>query len=121
MKLESQVTSLELSKRLAKLGVKQESVFWWARDMRIDAYKEWQIGIGRLNDGQEEVSAYTVAELGEMLYGQELPHSMGGAGDWETSGYYDLPEGRSRIEADTEAEARGLMLEYLIKNQLMLV
>jgi hypothetical protein len=29
MKIEDQVTSLELSKKLKKLGVRQESYFYW--------------------------------------------------------------------------------------------
>lgn len=33
MNLEQQVTNLELSKKLKSLGVKQESLFWWVREM----------------------------------------------------------------------------------------
>lgn len=69
MKLEEQVASLELSKKLRDLGVKQESAFYWWED-------RYGPGTGhQLQDrkprnpknGWMSSSAFTVAELGEML------------------------------------------------------
>ena len=67
MKLEQQVCSLELSKRLRELGVKQESLFGWIlRGVKPDEYKLWTSGSIEEYLG-DATSAYTVAELGEML------------------------------------------------------
>lgn len=64
MKLENQVTSLEPSKKLKELGVKQESLWWWCiyTDKWFLAYREDGIA-----DTNNQVSAFTVAELGEIL------------------------------------------------------
>jgi len=59
MKLEEQVTSLELSKKLKTLGVKQESAFYWDSDSEM---QQWSVRRYR-----GFYSAFTVAELGEML------------------------------------------------------
>lgn len=75
MKLENQVSNLELSKRLKELGVKQESLFYWYRMSRGmfalgDASDVMNNGeqINKTTAPQwEEYSAFTVAELGEML------------------------------------------------------
>lgn len=72
MNLEQQVTNLALSKRLAELGVQQESLFvhychedndghpYW----RIDTKKEWEYDVDKK---REPISAFTVAELSNML------------------------------------------------------
>lgn len=126
MKLEQQVTSLELSKRLKELGVKHESLYVW--DILYGNKHEYDY-VCVLNNSPfpsrpfPSYSAFTVAELGEMLH-----HGIGGAwkgidGSWRCS-WVHMKDGGSHqqsFEADTEAEARGLMLEYLIKNQLISV
>lgn len=64
MKLENQVTSLELSKKLKEIGVKQESYFNWSqRNYSDDSPIDLQAGKGY----SKNYSAFTVAELGEML------------------------------------------------------
>src|SRR5215470_19529204 len=62
MPLEQQVCSYELAKRLAELGVRQESVFWWVN-------KKVTYTGGRASHAPRhgEIAAFTVAELGEML------------------------------------------------------
>lgn len=61
MKLEDQVCSLELAKRMKKLGVKQESLYWWCV---CDG--DWKLGqIGGVPERHH--AAFTVADLGEML------------------------------------------------------
>ena len=61
MKLEDQLTSLELSKKLRELGVKQNSIWWWWDDV---------LNLAKGLDSENFVkyySAFTCAELGEML------------------------------------------------------
>lgn len=75
MKLQSQCTSLEISKKLKSLGVKQdESIFYWCER---DLGGEWDIRPAKWVFEQEialghdykntEISAFTVAELGEIF------------------------------------------------------
>jgi len=122
MELSKQVTSLELSKRLKELGVKQESLFYWRNVNYMGGEKidKWII------EKKGDISAFTVAELGEML-----PEYVCGK-------KYDIgmciveilriPKGMaekaprpfiSRFEAETEADARAKMLIYLLENNLI--
>lgn len=143
MKLEKQVCSLELARKLRGLGVKQESLFDWVGNSvfptdRIDFHLEY-------GDHNYDIyyAAFTVAELGEMLPEYE---------EWMTAGTTDYPpEGdssgiqtyhwkcnglwNSEISSDTfidgfdfyevgvfkdknEADARAKMLIYLLENKL---
>ena len=65
MKLEDQVCSLALAKSLKELGIEQESLFYWqfftGHDFVIHDVNK------ALNYDTETYSAFTVAELGEML------------------------------------------------------
>lgn len=67
MKLENQLSSLEPSKKLKELGVKQESLWYW---YQVDFSNpiEWKLGNKRdaFLSG-DRISAFTVAELGGML------------------------------------------------------
>ena len=144
MKLEQQVCSLELAKRLKELGVRQENYFYWW----VDRY-----GVGTDNnahvqdheptnpkEGWRVVSAFSVAELGEVLP-KGMPgngHIEGTAlhvgrkyeGDW-FCGYsvHDISRGSEYPHtewlhcetADTEADARAKMLIYLLENNLLTV
>lgn len=136
MKLEQQVVSLDLAKRLKELGVKQESLFYWAKD---EHYKlDWRIEFGRpagtyqnsewLNG--EMCAAFTVAELGEMLPKNEnilTMHFTNGHTQIAIQGDIQLEEGLATrwgaaskcIEADTEADARAKMLIYLLENKII--
>ena len=64
MKLEEQVCSLELAKKLKELGVKQDGYFSWEL-----IYKKWEIRPDCCYEDLDNVmvSAFTVAELGEIL------------------------------------------------------
>lgn len=132
MKLENQVCSLELSKRLKELGVKQESYFWWAEDI-TDSWivhgDDYRIRAGLC------YSAFTVAELGEMLpfcvrvngdfYEIELPNPDGMKENSLSYGYHK-PIKTLPFEwlfcnsyCGTEANARSKMLIYLLENNLI--
>ncbi len=84
MELKDQVTSLETSKKLKELGVKQDSLHWWARSregvnvpLEKCIWSEWELynfyaEDVKIDDGEaprEEVniSAFTASELAEML------------------------------------------------------
>ena len=62
MKLQDQVTSLELSRKLKKLGVKQESIWYW-----YCLGEDYAIRYRTPSVIKKGYSAFTVAELGEML------------------------------------------------------
>lgn len=84
MKLEQQVVGLDLAKRLKELGVKQESLFAWFQEKKEHTYSgysfqsevPWELlwssteqASGNETKFEAVVSAFTVAELGEMLPG----------------------------------------------------
>lgn len=116
--LESQCSSLESSKRLKSLGVRQDSLFVWAEVNQ--GGKEWKYNIVR-NDFQadiEYIAAFTCAELGELMP------------KWAATFKANSPEGIIWTAEDgqspehkhigaTEAEARAKMLIYLIEQGLM--
>ena len=66
MKLENQVVSLELAKKLKELGFKQDSLYYWAEDENFIVTKD---KIENSQDWRDNyfIPAYTVPELGEML------------------------------------------------------
>ena len=73
MNLENQVCSLDLAKRLKKLGVKQESLFYWIYSPYITEDFTWVLmyrnenQINKFVNNVEFISAFTVAELEELL------------------------------------------------------
>lgn len=108
MKLEDQVCSLDLAKRLKELGVKQGSHFWWrytsdmSDTMLLD--RKWE------SSHFEFVSAFTVAELGTMLKWRSLTYKA-------QPQWYEI----LKDETLTEADARAEMLIYLLENKLITV
>ena len=76
MKLEDQVCSLELAKKLKELRVKQKSIFYWHKRFLGDSfylikwidYNHYDMDSKIFKDHfPDHYSAFTVAELGEML------------------------------------------------------
>lgn len=118
MTLQQQVCSLELAKRLKELGVKQESYFWWRSPLAHYGYPDWSLSDGELGHGSESFSAFTVAELGEMLpyYASSERHSK----EWRVG---KVKQGVTELWAsgETEADARAKALIYLLENELIIL
>lgn len=142
MKLENQVTSLEISKRLKELGVKQKSYFRWQvwNDPQNGKKRKEIIRAGEYNFG-EVFSAFTVAELGEFLP-KEIKKITKYQNENQLEDFYlsfDFDDSRKSDQkqvkytyyycgdsmaffseiADTEADARGKMMIYLLENKLI--
>lgn len=161
MELKDQVCALEYSKKLKELGVPQESLFWWqatythplgyecedcSKFKRADGnFEPHPCGyhVAFYEDGKGfDISAFTIAELGEMLPGmlkhQYVPDAEmywldceKSGSDWRivyrklgTFDYFQILTGAhetSILEAvtDTEANARAKMLIYLLEQKLI--
>lgn len=115
MTLEKQVCSLELAKRLKELGVKQESLWFW-RFLK-GSNPEWDLAYsGNVRAVEKTYSAFTVAELGEMLPEDcKTRRPVDEKGKWLVDSL-----GTDRFfRADTEADARAAMLIYLLEQKLI--
>lgn len=161
MQLENQCTSLQLSKELKEAGVPQESLFYWRLsyhiseqleegvvvkregifgDYRIEYYPKprystadlkWnEMDLSKLD--QTEVSAFTVAELGEMLpqtiRGNEMNFELNiwkDRGEWCVCYWWDedtrrLSDMKFNIyQSKNLADAMAETLLYLLKEKLI--
>lgn len=119
MKFENQVVNLDIAKRLKELGVKQESLWYWYKWRN----ESWMIGDDQkwLGTDWEHVSAFTVAELGELLpqgcYDYIQKRAAQKYGKWIAK-YWAIKE-MYQLLADTEADCRGKMLIYLLEINLI--
>jgi len=122
MQLQDQVISLELAKQLKEEGVPQNSLFYW-----VEFFGErYQIeAVGFANPNQDGIwSAFTVAELGELLpkylgdnKWEHLQQRWDSEGITEV-GYYG--GGFGFVEKTrNEAEARCRTLLFLISLKLV--
>ena len=109
------VTSLELSKRLEKLGVKQESEFYWAKAKVMRSKGESWI-LTQIKNA-EFISAFLSGELGEMLpkgeYLEIFFHSL------EIQLKTTIQRCPDVFQGKTLAEAMGKMVQYLKENKLI--
>ena len=128
MKLENQVCSLKLAQKLKKLGMKQKSLFYWIKFLGNDECV-WYYSPAYLDhqNDKETISAFTVAELGEMLpvkaqdvYHEILTTKEGSEYGW-TCAIHNVVSGKyyKKFVANTEADARAKMLIYLLENGLV--
>ncbi len=117
MELSKQVTSKDLSMRLKSLGVPQNSLFYWLNGLLgSHSLKEIQDLEWTNTNGLSKhqiFSAFTSSEIGEML--PDHSYSFFVNDKWGCT----CSETPTNQIADTEAECRGLMLEYLLKNGLL--
>src|SRR6266511_2994894 len=127
MNLEKQVVSLELAKKLKELGVKQESLFWWCLDhepIKIH-YRRGATIPDYFPVKKEEVSAFTIAELGEIMKDKGMgvtAHTNLVKSEWWVRGGEWIVEKQkySNLETDERwADALAKMLISLIKNKLI--
>ncbi len=127
MDIEQQVCSLELSKKLLTLGVKQNSSsFYWAISHLNNKYKDTRIHYTYEIEYLECTGwiveiiavAFTVAELGEMLL--DWHESIKRADkDWVCIIRHKNSDINDHSFATTEADARAKMLIHLIENKLI--
>ena len=142
------VTSLELSRELKEAGVPQKSLFIWVENSGIhectyfgDGEDDFSLILSGdymdsdIDKGTEEYSAFLASELGEMLPGEiNLPFKNRkkrlhnhfllikkcSAGFKNMVSYLNWNSQEQLHErAETEANARGKMLLYLIKEGLV--
>jgi len=154
MKIEKQVCNLKLAKRLKQLNCKQESLFYWANKSRcLNGYyfdsgetDEYILALNeyKTENSKKDYSAFTVAELGEMLL--QFPYPAAIVAKWYSSGVFvdiqfrlgfkTVPKlnmtkmaikrkvnkyGVKTLEnlPKTEADARAKLLIYLIENKII--
>lgn len=128
MNIEDQVCSLEYAKILKKLGVEQKSLFYYCNGCA----EEYQITVEETLElpqcpaHGDNYSAFTVAELGEML-GNQIASGKGGKQYNEEYVCFSIvhtkefkPRYKSyQTTAKTEANARAEMLIYLIASKFI--
>lgn len=132
MDLSEQVVSLDLAKRLKELGAKQKSLFVWYTN--ADNGHLLYLGEDNMRPMEAKTySAFTVAELGEMLPNDFYPYtSFDGETtehDVEGSFYKTFKVNKTwicedcfeeyKVTANAEADARAKMLIYLLENKLV--
>lgn len=136
MKLEQQVCSLELAKKLKELGVKQESLWVWepyitdgpgkqhgSWEVRVLIDHPWHVRFYEPVPTQlvsHRISAFTVAEIGHMIWLHASPSEIllayghiFNVPDTRTI----TPEGLSQCMEDPDIGAK--MLIYLIEHKLL--
>lgn len=121
MKLENQVCDLKLAKKLKELGVKQDSLWFWQYHCVSGKYflhSRKQV-INSIYPYERYYSAFTVAELGEILpndYYSNCASNIPEETIWHCS---HIKKHTTQYQiAETEADARTKMLIYLLENQL---
>lgn len=122
MKLKNQVCSIKLARKLKELGVKQKSLYYWAVEMdKGRETRKWSLTRAEhLLPSHPKVSAFTVAESGEMLPSFWVTWKGKSGKKWYGG---NIPWKEKLIEQEfcnhgTEANARAKVLVYLIKNKL---
>lgn len=143
MELQKQVCSLELGYKLKQLGVKYDSYFSWyclAHDQgEQEPAVEFFIASDNQHNASYECSAFTVAELGEMLPAIIKLGNSGKLSDYCCVEFQKYSTGNrwgvmytednetiannkgDQVEEyeNTEADARAKMLIYLIESDII--
>ena len=155
MKIEKQVCSLKLAKKLKELGVKQDSLWFWYipsvdgndKDLVLDSKGRVLSRDGNFAEVHERIagfeiiekfSAFTVAELGEILPEEVKTEELdfhfrtkkkkdnhwivkyvGRKGSGTSFRYNSLKKNSEGEKGKTESDARAKCLCYLIENNLI--
>jgi len=134
MKLEDQVCSFELAKRLKELGVPQESLFYYCLPEGGKTDKDRFISFSGSNDfcqqdtcyfNHDYISAFTVAELGKKIRPALKKHpniSLPTYGTFDDDEIWFFKYALHHAKAlfvETEADARAKLLIYLIEHGLI--
>ena len=133
MKLEQQVVSLELARKLKELGVDQKSLFYIDEQDQEITYGMF---VAPTFPGHTYISTFTVAELGEMLPtyfhkdGREYRITIVNGNGLKYIDYAKYKNSRPVFllngypmlmdSKDTEADARAKCLVYLLENKLII-
>jgi len=116
MKLENQVVSLESAKKMKELGYKQEGLWWWLYGVQTPHIisNEFKEDAEYLRERDDICVAPTVAELGEVLPDWYVSQRLASNNGWVC---YNVENKLTYPETlgETEAEARGEMCLYLLK------
>jgi hypothetical protein len=128
--IEKQVCTLETAKRMAELGFRNKSMFKWVKyDIRNDFVVWYDPDIkGATMETmggviEEQYRAYTAGEAGIFLQARYQPFSSSFASSsvpiFTEGEYCWYQNGEIIISAETEAEARCLMLIYLAEKKII--
>lgn len=124
MKLQDQVTSLDLSKQLKELGYPQVELFWWVcydGKWVVEKHHGWSEAYKHADE--QVYCAPTVAEMGEamqldkVLDGKIIVEKGTASKDWYVS--MEAGGGGVQFQSHTEANARAKCLIYLLENNLI--
>ena len=118
---EKQICSLELSKKLEKLGVKQDSLWWWE-----DTKGQYGPYHTDCVTRQSYIPIYSALTVAELVLPQGFYSGRTATGfavqllnAWDRSWGLDNRDIWKISKSDTEANARAKMLIYLIENKLI--
>lgn len=119
MELKQQVTSVELSNKLHKLGVTTPSVFYrdWT-DAKEEEVLTWTHDF-KSDYCPDNVNCYTVAELGEMLQYKMMYWGIERhSNDWRAG---SLGKGQIDVTVvgDTMSDTLARMIIHLLENNLL--
>lgn len=130
MTLDEQVTSLELSKKLKELGIKQSSLFCWTADLDLEFLPT------EIRNKDICIAAFTSAEIGALLtkqtwdcpeidgkfhrnvslkYGKNYMSLIGSS----EAGFGERTELLYSTGSKNEADARAEMFIYLVEKGLI--
>lgn len=122
MKWEWQFCNRELAQKLKKLGVKQESLFWylelhWGPEKRFEPY--YVLNCGYHKDVEVQFSAFSVAELAERLVAENHHFLPSYNSNFDHGWYYKFFQGPT-IHEQTLADCMAGMLVHLTENKIAL-
>ena len=123
MNVEKQVCSLELAKKLKNLGVKQNSLWYWAESTSLSIKTMLAKSSRLVRKTKSEIlgdtyySAFTCAELGEML--QDYSGNVEYNGKFKKWKIIYLESSYTTEIVGSEADARAKLLIYLLENKLL--